>query len=412
MPDRVTPGDHPPGAMTEFEAQSWPIGVAAEGLAQVVEGFRLGDTRPLVIGDGERPVLVLMAISDLADFRARVTLLLSNPVDAGWLRYHLRSMGRDGEGMSPETLVELLGVDTDHGLTSLCSQVSVDQAAMLLADHVRRAEEGANPLMLIGDGRMATAALVSYDAFAVLLDMEGERLEAEQAAEEPDDGFVPELTPTGLEDLAATLGPVSVQIVEQINAEKDHPPVVYNLNFENDLVAHLTDLEARAQAAPGEGAYEELRATLRYLDELRSGGAESDGVEAPYLESDELPLELPTLREHFRNGADDPFLIGIEGQPLAGLVSYDVYALLQGISEDIGASPQAPVLPLPGGPDGPPLQPFELAAQLGPAVVDDIASGEGSMLFIADEIGEPELVLAPLQWLWAYVDYIDTTADV
>ncbi len=416
MPDRVTAaGDHPPGAMTEFEAQSWPIGVAAEGLAQVVEGFRLGDTRPLVIGDGERPVLVLMAISDLADFRARVTLLLSNPVDAGWLRYHLRSMGRDGEGMSPETLVELLGVDTDHGLTSLCSQVSVDQAAVLLADHVRRAEEGANPLMLIGDGRMATAALVSYDAFSVLLDMEGERLEAEQAAAEPDESepepepeLEPELAPTSLEELAASLGPVSVQIVEQINAEKDHPPIVYNLNFEADLVAHLTDLEARAQAAPGAGAYEELRATLRYLDELRSGGDESDGVEAPYLEADELPLELATLREHFRSGADDPFLIGIEGQPLAGLVSYDVYALLQGISEDIGASPRAPVLPLPGGPDGPPLQPFELAAQLGPAVVEDIAGGEGSMLFMADEIGEPELVLAPLQWLWAYVDYIGT----
>ena len=435
MPDGVTvPGDHPPGAMTEFEAQSWPIGAAAEGLAQVVEGFRLGDTRPLVIGDGERPVLVLMAISDLADFRARVTHLLSNPVDAGWLRYHLRSVGPDGTGMSPETLVELLGVDADHGLTSLCSQVSVDQAAMLLADHVRRAEEGANPLMLIGDGRMATAALVSYDAFAVLLDMEGEATEAQQAAEAGQDyqagqelaagqelgseqelgvgqQFEPELTPTGLEDLAASLGPVSVQIVEQINAEKDHPPIVYNLNFEPDLVAHLTDLEARAQAAPGAGAYEELRATLRYLDELRSGSDSSDGVEAPYLEADELPLELPTLREHFRNGADDPFLIGIEGQPLAGLVTFDVYALLQGISTDVGGTPQAPVLPLPGGPGGPPLQPLEIAGLLCSAVVEDIAGGEGSMLFIADEIGEPELVLAPLQWLWAYVDYLDTTAD-
>jgi hypothetical protein len=30
------------------------------------------------------------------------------------------------------------------------------------------------------------------------------------------------------------------------------------------------------------------------------------------------------------------------------------------------------------------------------------------MLFIGDESGEPELVLAPLAWLWAYVDYIDT----
>jgi hypothetical protein len=30
------------------------------------------------------------------------------------------------------------------------------------------------------------------------------------------------------------------------------------------------------------------------------------------------------------------------------------------------------------------------------------------MLFIADEDDLPELVLAPLQWLWAYVDYLDT----
>jgi hypothetical protein len=29
------------------------------------------------------------------------------------------------------------------------------------------------------------------------------------------------------------------------------------------------------------------------------------------------------------------------------------------------------------------------------------------MLFIADEDNEPELVLAPLVWLWAYVDHLD-----
>ncbi|HYU83224.1 MAG TPA: hypothetical protein VEK80_00350 [Kribbellaceae bacterium] len=402
MPD-VTAGA--PGAMTEFEAQSWPIDAASESLAQVIEGFALGDTRPLVIGDGDRPVLVVLPIADLADFRARVTHLLSSPVDAGWLRYHLRS---HSDGMSPETLVELLGVDTDHGLTSLCSQVSVEQAAVLLPDHLRRAEDGANPLMLIGDGRMATAALISYDAFAVLLDMEGE---ARQIAEreERGDEFEPDLSPTGLEELAARLGPVSVQIVEQINAEKDHPPIVYNLNFEADLVEHLTDLEARAQATPGGGAYDELRATLRYLDELRSGGDESNGMEAPYLEADELAGELETLRAHFRNGADDPFLVGIEGNTLAGLISYDVYCLLQQVSVELGGSPQAPVLPLPGVEGGPVVQPFEIAVHLCAAVVEDIAAGEGSMLFIADEDGVPELVLAPIQWLWAYVDHLDTS---
>jgi hypothetical protein len=304
--------------------------------------------------------------------------------------------------MSPERLVELLGVDTDHGLTSLCSQVTVEQAAVLLPDHLRRAVEGANPLMLIGNGRMAAAALVAYEAFAILLDMEGE---AQQAAQ-PDAEFEPDLSPTGLEELAARLGPVSVQIVEQINAEKTSAPA-YNLNFEQDLIEHLTDLEARARAAPGGGAYEELRATLRYLDELRSGADTTDGIEAPYLEADELPGELATLREHFRSGADDPFLIGIEGLALAGLISYDVYELLQQISENVGGTPAAPVLPVPGG-DGPPVEPFDVATQLCTAVVEDIANGEGSILFIADdETGEPELALAPLQWLWAYTDYLD-----
>jgi hypothetical protein len=41
------------------------------------------------------------------------------------------------------------------------------------------------------------------------------------------------------------------------------------------------------------------------------------------------------------------------------------------------------------------------------AAVEDISNGEASMLFVADEEGEPELVLAPLVWLWAYVDYLE-----
>jgi hypothetical protein len=66
------------GVVKEFEAESWPLEAAADGLAQVIEGFANGDTRPLVIGDGEQPVLVVLAIADLADFRARVAELLGN----------------------------------------------------------------------------------------------------------------------------------------------------------------------------------------------------------------------------------------------------------------------------------------------------------------------------------------------
>ncbi len=40
-------------------------------------------------------------------------------------------------------------------------------------------------------------------------------------------------------------------------------------------------------------------------------------------------------------------------------------------------------------------------------MVEDISNGEASMIFVADEDGEPELVLAPLVWLWAYVDHLD-----
>lgn len=384
-------------AMTEFEAQSWPIEAAAEGLAAVIDGFAHGDTRPLVIGDGEQPVLVVLAIGDLADFRARVSQLLANPVDAGWLRYHLRSASSE---MSPETLVELLGVDTDHGLTSLGSQVSVAQAAVLLPDHLRRAEEGANPLMLIGDGRMATAALVAFEAFAILLEMESDARDSESGDGEPDP------IPTPLEALARQLGPVSSEIVVQINAEKESTEVVFDLTFEADLIAHLADLESRAQAAPGGGAYEELRATLRYLDELRSGGTDGVEDEAPYVDVGDLPAELVRVREHFRTGHDDPFLVGVGGQPMAGLVSYDLYLLLQEVSVTLGGSEDAPVLPVPGG-DGPPILPFDVAREVAAAVLEDIAAGEGSMLFVADENGHAELVLAPLPWLWAYVDHVD-----
>jgi hypothetical protein len=390
--------------MTQFDAESWPLEAAASSLAQVIDGFSHGDTRPLVIGDGDQPVLVVLSIADLADFRARLTHLLGNPVDAGWLRYYLRSTF----DMSSETLVELLGVDTDHGLTSLCSQVSVEQAAVLLPDHLRRAEEGANPLMLIGDGELASAALISFQAFAVLLEMEGGG-----KVDEPDSCAhdLDEKPTTPLETLAAQLGPISTQLVAQLNAGKDGSEVRYALHFEDELIEHLRDLEKRAQAAPGGGAFDELKNILTSLDEMRRGGAEADGEdqEAPYVEASDLPAVLPQLRDHFRDGADDPYVIGIEGRPLAGLVTYDVYQLLQQVSVDLDGTDNAPVLPLPqpAWEGGPSVQPFELAQQVATAVVDDIANGEGSLLFIADEDGEPELVLAPLAWLWEYVDHLD-----
>jgi len=389
--------------MSEFEAESWPLEAAASSLAQVIDGFAQGDTRPLVIGDGDQPVLVVLSIADLADFRARLTHLLGNPVDAGWLRYYLRS----NFDMSLESLVELLGVDTDHGLTSLCSQVSVEQAAVLLPDHLRRAEEGSNPLMLIGDGYLASAALVSFQAFAVLLEMEGGA-----NGDEPDSCVhdLDEKPTTPLETVAAQLGPVSTQLVAQINAGKDDSQVLYELHFEDELIDHLRDLENRAQAAPGGGAYDELRNLLVSLDEMRSGTADiGTEDEAPYVEAADLPAVLPQLRDHFRDGEDDPYVIGIDGRPLAGLVTFDVYELLQQISVDMNGTDDAPVLPLPqpAWADGPPVQPLELAVEVATAVVEDIAGGEGSILFIADQDGDPELVLAPLVWLWAYVDHLD-----
>ena len=401
MPDDVNTA----AGVTEFEAESWPLEAAAEGLHQVIDGFQNGDTRPLVIGDGDQPVLVVLAIADLADFRGRIAELLGNPVDAGWLRYYLRSTF----DMSSETLVEQLGVDTDHGLSSLASQVNVEQAAVLLPDHLRRTENGGNPLMLIGDGPMATAALIAFPAFSVLLAMESEGKDDSCAHDEE----LEDKPTTPLEVLAERLGPISTQIVAQINAGREPGLPRYDLHFEDDLVEHLRDLEQRSQAAPGGGAYDELTDLLHSFDQMRSGGLgdveEEDPSEAPYVEVGDLAATFPEVRDNFRAGADDPYLIGIDGNPLAGLISYDLYEALQQVSVDLNGTDEAPVLPLPRprSEDGPDLISFEAAVELCYAVCEDISNGEGSMLFVADDEGEPELVLAPLAWLWAYVDHLD-----
>ncbi|WP_112245533.1 hypothetical protein [Kribbella monticola] len=402
MPDDVNTA----AGVTEFEAESWPLEAAAEGLHQVIDGFQNGDTRPLVIGDGDQPVLVVLAIADLADFRGRIAELLGNPVDAGWLRYYLRS----NFDMSSETLVEQLGVDTDHGLSSLASQVNVEQAAVLLPDHLRRTEAGGNPLMLIGDGPMATAALIAFPAFSVLLAMESEGKGDDDSCVHDEE----EKPTTPLEVLAERLGPVSTQIVAQINAGREPGLPRYDLHFEDDLVEHLRDLEKRSQAAPGGGAYDELNDLLHSFDQMRSGGVgdEADEVEpseAPYVEVSDLAAALPEVRDSYRAGADDPYLIGIDGNPLAGLISYDLYEALQQVSVELDGTDEAPVLPLPRprSEDGPELVPFEAALELCDAVCEDISHGEGSMLFVADDAGEPELVLAPLAWLWAYVDHLN-----
>lgn len=83
--------------------------------------------------------------------------------------------------------------------------------------------------------------------------------------------------------------------------------------------------------------------------------------------------------------------------------------MLQKVSVDLGGTDEAPVLPLPQPrwDDGPRLLPFELAIEMCGAAIEDISNGEASMLFVADEDGEPEMVLAPLVWLWAYVDHLD-----
>jgi hypothetical protein len=402
MPDDV----NTPGVVTEFEAESWPLEAAADGLHQVIDGFQNGDTRPLVIGDGDQPVLVVLAIADLADFRARINELLSNPVDAGWLRYYLRS----NFNMSSETLVEQLGVDSDHGLSSLASQVNVEQAAVLMPDHLRRTEAGGNPLMLIGDGMMATAALVAFPAFQVLLAMDNEGKVDDDSCAHDDE----EKPTTPLEVLAERLGPVSTQLVAQINTGREPGLPRYELHFEDDLVEHLRDLEQRAQKAPGGGAYDELNGLLHQFDQMRSGLVpveEEEPTEAPYLEATDLKAALPELRDNYRDGADDPYLIGIDGRPLAGLITFDLYEELQKVSVELDGTDEAPVLPLPHPhwENGPDLLPFEIALEACDAVIEDISNGEGSMIFIADEEGEPELVLAPLAWLWAYVDHLDLT---
>ena len=402
------PDDTSAAVVSEFEAESWPLEAAADSLHQVIEGFHNGDTRPLVIGDGDQPVLVVLAIADLADFRARIAELLGNPVDAGWLRYYLRS----NFDMSSERLVELLVVDTDHGLSSLASQVNVEQAATLMPDHLRRTEAGGNPLMLIGDGTMATAALLSFQAFQVLLAMEGDGKGDDDSCVHDDE----EKPTTPLEVLAERIGPVSTQLVAQINAGREPGLPKYELHFEDDLIEHLRDLEARAQQAPGAGAHDELNQLLHQFDQMRSGlvevetdetGEELD--EAPYLEATDLKAALPDIRDIFREGADDPYLIGLDGRPCAGLISYDLYEELQKVSVELDGTDEAPVLPLPEPrwENGPRLLPFEIALEMCEAVIEDITNGEASMLFIADEDNEPELVLAPLVWLWAYVDHLD-----
>ena len=400
MPDDVTTS-----GVTEFEAESWPLEAAAEGLHQVIDGFQNGDTRPLVIGDGDQPVLVVLAIADLADFRSRIAELLSNPVDAGWLRYYLRS----NFDMSSERLVELLGVDTDHGLSSLASQVNVEQAAVLMPDHLRRTEAGGNPLMLIGDGMMATAALLAFPAFQVLLALDGGGTVEDDSCAHDDE----EKPTTPLEVLAERLGPVSTQLVAQINAGREPGLPRFELHFEDDLVEHLRDLEAAAQKAPGSDAYEELNDLLHQFDEMRSGQADidddSEPDEAPYLEATDLQAALPDLRDNFRSGVEDPYLIGYDGRPLAGLITFDLYEQLQQVSVDLDGTDEAPVLPLPRPrwENGPEVLIFEAALAVCEAVVQDIQNGDASMIFIGDEDGDPELVLAPLVWLWAYVDHLD-----
>jgi len=156
---------------------------------------------------------------------------------------------------------------------------------------------------------------------------------------------------------------------------------------------------------------------LHSFDQMRSGllADEAEPEEAPYVEVVDLAAAMPDMRDSFRDGADDPYLVGFEGQPLAGLISYDLYLELQQISVDMNGTDEAPVLPLPKPEweSGPELLPFDVAVEVCGAVCEDIKGGEGSMLFIADEEGEPELVLAPLVWLWAYVDYLDLdSADV
>jgi hypothetical protein len=265
--------------------------------------------------------------------------------------------------------------------------------------------------MLIGDGMLATAALIAFPAFSVLLAMENE-------GKTDDDSCVydeEEKPTTPLEVLAERLGPISTQLVARINAGREPGLPKYDLHFEDDLIEHLRDLENRAQAAPGGGAYDELNDLLHSFDQMRSGELadeeeELEEAEAPYIEVTDLPAAFAEVRDAFRSGADDPYLIGIDGSPLAGLISYDLYEMLQKVSVEMDGTDEAPVLPLPAPlwDDGPEIVPFDAAVAVCPAVIEDISNGDASMLFVADdETGEPEMVLAPLVWLWAYVDYLE-----
>src|SRR3954447_9931339 len=74
------PDDTSAAVVNEFEAESWPLEAAADTPPQGIEGFDTGDPRPLGIAYGPQPVLVVLAISDLADFRARIAELLGKPV--------------------------------------------------------------------------------------------------------------------------------------------------------------------------------------------------------------------------------------------------------------------------------------------------------------------------------------------
>jgi hypothetical protein len=262
---------------------------------------------------------------------------------------------------------------------------------------------------------MATAALVSFQAFQVLLAMEGDGSGEDDSCAHDDE----EKPTTPLEVLAERLGPISTQLVAQLNAGREPGLPRYELHFEDELIDHLRDLEARAQKAPGGGAYQELNDLLHQFDQMRSGlveaAADEELDEAPYLEATDLKAALPQIRDHFRDGADDPYLIGLDGRPLAGLITFDLYEELQKVSVELDGTDEAPVLPLPEPrwENGPRLLSFEVALELCEAVIEDITNGEASMLFIADEDNEPELVLAPLAWLWAYVDHLDLEgADV
>jgi len=90
--------------------------------------------------------------------------------------------------------------------------------------------------MLIGDGTMATAALLAFQAFQVLLAMEATARATTTPAR-----TTTEKPTTPLEVLAERIGPVSTQLVAQLNAGRGAGSA-YELHFEDDLIEHLRDL--------------------------------------------------------------------------------------------------------------------------------------------------------------------------